>query len=63
VATRRGLSGNAGRPSRRIPVTLACSVCGGRNYRTSKNVREGDGIELKKFCQHCKQHRMHIEGK
>jgi large subunit ribosomal protein L33 len=48
---------------RRIRVALSCSVCGNRNYRTTKRSREGTSINLKKFCSHCNQHTVHIEGK
>ncbi|MGC4090019.1 MAG: 50S ribosomal protein L33 [Polyangiaceae bacterium] len=44
-------------------IALACSVCGARNYKTTKSLREGEALSLKKFCTHCSQHTVHIEGK
>jgi len=46
---------------RRVPVTLACSECKARNYKTTK-VRE-QLVELRKFCKGCKQHTLHRETK
>ena len=45
----------------RIPITLACSVCKARNYKTTK--QPAQMIELKKFCKQCKQHTLHKETK
>ncbi|WP_144546221.1 50S ribosomal protein L33 [Cytobacillus oceanisediminis] len=43
-------------------VTLACSVCGSRNYSTaSKN--DSERLELKKFCSTCSTHTIHRETK
>ncbi|MGX7059998.1 50S ribosomal protein L33 [Vagococcus humatus] len=45
-------------------ASLACSVCGSRNY--SKSVSEGqrtERLEIKKFCKHCQQHTLHKETK
>lgn len=42
--------------------TLACSVCGSRNY--SKSVNSGHRtkrLEVKKFCKYCKTHTLHRE--
>lgn len=47
----------------RIRIALACSVCGARNYKSTKSQREGEPLSLKKFCSHCNQHTVHIEGK
>lgn len=44
--------------------SLACSVCGSRNY--SKAVSEGqrtERLEIKKFCKYCKKHTLHRETK
>jgi large subunit ribosomal protein L33 len=48
---------------RRIRIVLTCSLCGNRNYRTTKNISETQAISLSKFCNHCNQHTVHIEGK
>lgn len=43
-------------------ASLACAVCGSRNYSISlssnpKPVR----LEVKKFCKHCAQYQLHKE--
>ena len=53
----------------RIPVSLACSECQSRNYKTTR--REGADeagepakpVELRKFCKQCKRHTLHRETK
>jgi large subunit ribosomal protein L33 len=48
----------------RVAIVLSCSVCKGRNYRTTKARREGTKpLNIKKFCKACNAHTMHIEGK
>ena len=55
----------------RVPISLACSDCKARNYKTTKGAAgaldETTGgeraIELKKFCKHCKKHTLHRETK
>jgi large subunit ribosomal protein L33 len=48
----------------RIQIALACSVCGNRNYRTTKAVRAGEpAFEQKKFCKTCNLHTLHKETK
>ena len=50
--------------SSRILIMLACSVCGSRNYRTTRAVRAGvPTLELKKFCKVCNHHTVHRETK
>ena len=46
---------------RRVPVTLACSECKARNYKTTKTPSQL--LELKKFCKQCKKHTVHRETK
>jgi large subunit ribosomal protein L33 len=57
----------SGRGSARIPVTLACSECKARNYKTSKSPgQDGAGeqpLEIKKFCKQCQHHTLHRETK
>ena len=49
---------------RRIPVALCCSVCSTRNYKTTKAPRpDSEALTLKKFCNICNLHTVHIEGK
>ncbi|HHY09157.1 MAG TPA: 50S ribosomal protein L33 [Firmicutes bacterium] len=46
----------------RIGITLECSQCKNRNYRTKKNRRnDPDRIELKKYCSTCRTHTIHKE--
>lgn len=48
----------------RIVVTLACTSCKSRNYATSKNKRNNaERLELRKFCNTCRQHVSHRETK
>ena len=45
-------------------VWLECTVCGNRNYRTSKETRGANRLELKKFCRSkCRKHTMHKESR
>ncbi len=49
---------------KRIPIALSCSVCGARNYKTTKARKDGTKpLQLKKFCSTCNAHTVHIEGK
>jgi large subunit ribosomal protein L33 len=52
-----------GRGEGRLPVTLACSECKARNYKTTKSRAETGALEMKKFCRHCKRHTLHRETK
>lgn len=46
----------------RVGITLECTECGGRNYRTSKNKNnDPDRLELKKYCPVCRRHTPHRE--
>ena len=57
--------------SSREYVTLECSVCKSRNYRTSKQTKSRgakkdkpiDKLVLKKFCKVCREHSEHRERK
>jgi large subunit ribosomal protein L33 len=43
-------------------VTLECSECKERNYRTSKRVKGGTPkLDLQKFCSRCRKHVRHLE--
>ena len=45
-------------------IYLECTKCNNKNYTTEKNILNNkDKMELKKFCQNCKQHTLHIETK
>jgi len=48
----------------REPITLECSVCKERNYRSEKNKTNTTArLELKKFCDRCRKVTPHKEGK
>ncbi len=48
----------------RINVSLACEVCGRRNYATEKNRRNTpEKLTLLKYCRHCRRHTIHKETK
>jgi len=52
------------RGTKRIPATLACEVCGSRNYRTTRRKEQGAReLTLKKFCPACNKHTYHRETK
>ena len=43
-------------------VTLECTECKNRNYRTSKRVKGGTPrLDLSKFCKTCRCHKKHVE--
>ena len=48
----------------RTAITLACTVCKNRTYRTNKNKKnDPDRIEINKYCKFCKKHTPHKETK
>ena len=49
--------------SERINITLVCSECEARNYKTSRKQSQQGQLELKKFCPKCKKHTVHKEAK
>jgi large subunit ribosomal protein L33 len=52
------------RDRRRVPVALACSDCGSRNYKTTKVAKDGSPpLTLKKFCKSCNAHTTHTEAR
>jgi large subunit ribosomal protein L33 len=44
-------------------VWLECTVCGSRNYRTQKETRGANRLELKKFCRKERKHTGHKESR
>ncbi|MFH1731119.1 MAG: 50S ribosomal protein L33 [Planctomycetota bacterium] len=44
-------------------VTLECTECKQQNYRTSKETRGTDKLELSKYCRFCRKHTTHKERK
>ena len=47
----------------RANIVLACSVCGGRNYKTTKALTATEPLRLRKFCKTCDAHTEHLESK
>lgn len=45
-------------------ITLACTECKRRNYRTNKNMKNTtERIEMMKYCKWCHKHTLHKETK
>jgi large subunit ribosomal protein L33 len=44
-------------------VWLECTECSSRNYRTQKETRGTDRLELKKFCPRDRKHTVHKESR
>jgi len=44
-------------------LSLECTECGNRNYRTSRDMRKGGKLELKKYCKHDRKRTVHVEKK
>ena len=44
-------------------VTMECSVCSERNYRTEKNSKTTEKLDLNKYCPRCRKHTPHKERK
>ena len=42
-------------------MSLECTVCGNRNYRTSREMRQGKKLQLKKYCKYDRKHTVHVE--
>lgn len=59
----------ASKKSARDYVTLECTECKNRNYRTSKQLKPRGGkkqiekLSLRKFCNTCRNHTVHRERK
>jgi large subunit ribosomal protein L33 len=49
--------------SERTEISLACSVCDTRNYKTTRRPEQEGRIEKKKFCPTCLTHTLHKETK
>jgi large subunit ribosomal protein L33 len=47
----------------RQPVSLACTECETRNYRTTRKQDTKGQLTLKKYCPSCKRHTVHKETK
>jgi large subunit ribosomal protein L33 len=47
----------------RITVSLACTQCGTRNYKTTRRPDQQGQMAMKKHCPVCKVHTIHKETK
>jgi large subunit ribosomal protein L33 len=44
-------------------VTLECTECGARNYRTQMETRGNTKLRIKKYCPRERKHTLHRERK
>ena len=44
-------------------VTLVCTECKEKNYRTQKNKKHTERLEENKYCPRCRKHTVHKEKK
>ena len=44
-------------------ITMECTECGRRNYRTQRETKGTGKLELKKFCSNERKHTVHKERK
>ena len=58
-----GAVGQSGAGRWREYVWLECTSCGDRNYRTQKETRGAERLELKKYCQRERKHTPHKESR
>jgi large subunit ribosomal protein L33 len=47
----------------RVGITLACNECKQRNYRTTKDKKKTEKMEVRKHCKFCNAHTVHRETK
>ncbi|MCS6902640.1 MAG: 50S ribosomal protein L33 [Polyangiaceae bacterium] len=48
----------------RVKVVLACEVCGGRNYKTTRSTAPSTAaLKMKKYCATCGKHTVHQESR
>ncbi len=44
-------------------ITLECTECKNQNYRTDREMKSGEKLELAKYCRFCRKHTKHKERK
>ncbi|MBV9947533.1 MAG: 50S ribosomal protein L33 [Myxococcales bacterium] len=49
--------------TQRETVSLACTECETRNYRTTRKTGQRGQLVIKKFCPGCRRHTVHKETK
>ena len=42
-------------------ITMECTECGMRHYRSQREMRRGNRLELKKYCKKDRKHTVHRE--
>jgi len=42
-------------------ITMECTECGARYYRTQRELKGGGRLELKKYCKSERKHTLHRE--
>ena len=47
----------------RIDISLVCTECESRNYKTTRKKEKEGQLQLKKHCPKCKRHTLHKETK
>jgi large subunit ribosomal protein L33 len=47
----------------RINVSLACTECDARNYKTTRKLDTVGQLKMKKYCPKCNKHTVHAETK
>ena len=47
----------------REDISLECVQCGNRNYRTNREMKKTNKLEIKKYCKFCRSHTVHKEKK
>ncbi|MBX3092894.1 MAG: 50S ribosomal protein L33 [Labilithrix sp.] len=49
--------------SERVEISLACTECEKRNYKTTRKPGQEGQLTLKKHCPSCNRHTVHKETK
>lgn len=44
-----------------VKVSLACTVCGARNYTVRVKAQHTERLTLNKYCKHCQKETQHQE--
>ena len=45
-------------------VSMECTVCGSRNYRTQERAKgQTYKVDVRKYCPRCRKHELHKEKK
>ncbi len=47
----------------RVPISLVCTECGTRGYKSTRKPEAPGPLEMKKFCVTCQRHTLHREAR